>query len=194
MYDLIQLHLPSTTALIIFAERMREVFTKREVVPGRKRETLTFNLFMLCGLLIVVGGVTEYYLRGLRLNWPLFLVGLLLSVLSFTIRRSAIRALGKFWSLHVEMREGHEFVRTGPFALARHPVYLSMIFELLGTGLILSAWYTLGSVSVVFIPTMILRVRLEEAALISQFGDAYRNYMRETPAIFPRFAPRKESR
>lgn len=39
-----------------------------------------------------------------------------MAVASFALRRAAIRALGRFWSLHVEMREGHEFVTTGPFA------------------------------------------------------------------------------
>ena len=43
--------LPVAAVLLIFAERMREVFTKRQTVPGKTRETTTFNLFMLCGVL-----------------------------------------------------------------------------------------------------------------------------------------------
>ena len=45
--------------------------------------------------------------------------------------------------------------------------------------------YLLAGVFLIFIPTMVARVRMEEQALIEQFGDAYRNYMRRTPAIFP---------
>jgi protein-S-isoprenylcysteine O-methyltransferase Ste14 len=155
-------------------------------VPGKTAEKVTFNLFMVCGLLIVAGGIAEYYALHRALWWPIFVLGLVLSLASFVIRRSAIRALGRFWSLHVEMREGHEFVQNGPFASMRHPVYFSMILELLGIGMMLGAWITLAGVFAVFIPTMIARVRLEEAALIGQFGDAYREYMRRTPAIFPR--------
>jgi protein-S-isoprenylcysteine O-methyltransferase Ste14 len=193
MQEFINHHLPVLAVLAVFAERMREVFTKRQTVPGQKKETLTFNLFMLCGQAIVIGGIAEYYLRGLTLWWPVFIPGLLMSIASFIIRRSAIRALGRFWSLHVEMREGHEFVQTGPFAYARHPVYFSMILELLGIGLMLGAWWTLAAVFLLFVPTMIARVRLEERALVEQFGDAYRAYMRNTPAIVPRWRARKES-
>ena len=192
MLDFVYHHLPVLAVLVVFAERMREVLTKRETVAGQKKETLTFSLFMVCGQAIVIGGIVEYYLRDLRLWWPLFVVGLLISITSFIIRRSAIRALGRFWSLHVEMREGHEFVQTGPFAYARHPVYFSMILELLGTGMMLGAWWTLTAVFLLFIPTMIARIRIEERAMVAQFGDAYRAYMRHTPPIFPRFMKRTE--
>ena len=177
--------LPVAAALAVFAERMREVAAKRETVPGKTQEKLTFNLFMLCGVLIVAGGVAEYLLLERKFLWPAFVAGLPLSIASFVIRRSAIRALGRFWSLHVEMREGHEFVQTGPFARARHPVYFSMILELLGTGLMLNAWFVLVGVFAVFIPTMLTRVRIEERALVEKFGDAYRAYMKTTPAIIP---------
>jgi protein-S-isoprenylcysteine O-methyltransferase Ste14 len=183
--------LPIFAVLAVFAERMREVFAKRQTVPGKTPEKLTFNLFMICGLAIVAGGIAEYLLRGLMLQWATFVPGVLISIASFSVRRSAIRALGRFWSLHVEMREGHEFVRTGPFARARHPVYFSMILELLGISLILNSWITFGAVLAVFIPTLIARVRIEERALVAQFGDAYREYMKTTPAIVPRLAGRR---
>jgi protein-S-isoprenylcysteine O-methyltransferase Ste14 len=192
MLDSVYQHLPVLAVVIVFAERMREVFTKREILPGRKMATWTFKVFMVCGQLIVVGGIAEYYLRHGTPWWPAFFVGLLFSISSFIIRRSAIRALGRFWSLHVEMRDGHEFVQTGPFVYARHPTYFSMILELLGTGLMLGAWWTLAVVFLVFTPTMIARVRIEERALIQQFGDMYRAYIRTTPAILPRWKQKTE--
>lgn len=178
-------YLPIITALAAFAERMREVSTKRETVPGKTQEKLTFNLFMFCGIAVVAGGIIEYLLLGLDFWWPTFVIGLSMSIASFVIRRSAIRALGRFWSLHVEMREGHEFVQTGPFARARHPAYFSMILEHFGIALMLNAWFTLAGVFAIFIPTMLIRVRIEERALVEKFGDAYRAYMKTTPAIIP---------
>jgi protein-S-isoprenylcysteine O-methyltransferase Ste14 len=168
-----------------YIARITEVFTKRGTVPGKRRETLTFNLFMVCGVLMVAGGIAEFLLRHSTFWWPTFALGAAMSLASFAIRRSAIRALGKYWSLHVEMREGHEFVNSGPFAYARHPAYFSMFLELLGIGLIVNAWITLAVVFVIFTPTMIFRVRIEERALVEKFGEAYREYMRTTPAIIP---------
>jgi protein-S-isoprenylcysteine O-methyltransferase Ste14 len=177
--------LPLATVVVIYLARMSEVFTKRDVVPGTRRESATFRLFMLCGILIVVVGSAEFLLRRSALWWPTFAVGIVCSLASFAIRRAAIRALGRFWSLHVEMRDGHEFVTSGPFAYARHPVYFSMILELLGIGLILNAWIALVVVFAIFTPTMIARVRIEERALVEKFGEAYTHYMRSTPAIVP---------
>ena len=187
--DLAPLHiLPPVVASGFFLARMAEVFTKREVVAGKKQESVTFRLFMLCGIVILAGGLAEFFLRHSVLWWPTFAVGCVCSLLSFAIRRAAIRSLGKFWSLHVEMREGHEFVSSGPFAYARHPVYFSMILELLGIGIILNAWIALVVVFVIFTPTLIARVRIEERALLEKFGDAYKAYMQSVPAIVPRIS------
>jgi protein-S-isoprenylcysteine O-methyltransferase Ste14 len=185
--------LPIFAALAVFGERMREVFARRETVKGRKQESLTFNLFMFCGVFMVVGGITEYLVRGLSLWWPIFIPGVLISISSFALRRAAIRALGRFWSLHVEMREGHEFVTSGPFAYARHPVYFSMILELTGLGLLLGSWITFGIVILIFIPTLVARVKIEEQALVEKFGDAYRHYMQATPAILPGVGGRRRA-
>jgi protein-S-isoprenylcysteine O-methyltransferase Ste14 len=193
MSEFLRHWLPIFAVLAVFAERMREVFTRRETVPGKTPEKLTFNLFMICGLAIVVGGIVDYLLRDLTLWWPTFIPGVIISIASFAVRRSAIRALGRFWSLHVEMREGHEFVRSGPFAYARLPVYFSMILELLGITMILNAWIALAGVLLIFVPTMIARVRIEERALVAQFGDAYREYMKSTPAIIPGLGGRRVS-
>lgn len=176
---------PIATVLVLYVVRMVELSAKRDTVPGRKTQSVTFQLFMLCGILIVVGGIAEFVLRQSVLWWPTFVAGVLLSIVAFWIRRAAIQALGKFWSVHVEMREGHEFVTSGPFAYARHPVYFSVILELLGGGLVVNAWITLAVVFAIYIPTLLARLKIEEHALEEKFDDAYRRYRECTPAIFP---------
>jgi protein-S-isoprenylcysteine O-methyltransferase Ste14 len=177
--------LPIIAVAAVYLARMAEVFTKRETVAGKKQESVTFRLFMLCGILSVGGGIVEFFVRDSQLFLATFIIGIACSLASFAIRHAAIRALGKFWSLHVEMREGHEFVTSGPFAYARHPVYFSMILELLGICLLVNAWITLAVVFAIFTPTLIARVRIEERALVEKFGDAYVRYMQTTPAIIP---------
>lgn len=189
MTDLLH-SIPVAAVALVWAERMREVATKRDTVPGQRRESWTFRLFVLCGLGMVAGGIAEYLRGGYAPNWPLFALGLAVSIASFVIRRKTIAALGKFWSLHVEMRENHEFVSSGPFRWMRHPVYFSMILELLGPALMLSAWWTLAIVAAVFIPTLCWRLRIEEAALLEQFGAAYQDYRQTTPMLLPTRIPR----
>ncbi|HEV7866625.1 MAG TPA: isoprenylcysteine carboxylmethyltransferase family protein [Chthoniobacteraceae bacterium] len=177
--------LPPLAAALAWAERMREVRTKRATVPGPRREVLSFRLFMTSGLVMFAGGIVEFFIWQPPFSLLRFLAGVVLTITSFVIRRKAIAALGRFWSLHVEMREGHEFVQSGPFRWMRHPVYFSMILELLGTAFMLGSWRALAVASLIFIPTLIWRVRTEEEALITQFGPAYEAYRRSTGMIFP---------
>ncbi|MEQ1850686.1 MAG: isoprenylcysteine carboxylmethyltransferase family protein [Chthoniobacteraceae bacterium] len=183
---------PIVTVVVLYVIRMSELSAKRDTVPGKKTQSVTFQLFMLCGILIVVGGIAEFVLRQSVLWWPTFVAGVVFSLVAFWIRRAAIHALGRFWSVHVEMREGHEFVTSGPFAYARHPVYFSVILELLGGGLVVNAWITLAVVFAIYIPALVARLKLEEHALEEKFGEAYRKYRESTPAIFPTGRQRRE--
>lgn len=177
--------LPLASVVLIYAARLRELNTKRDTIAGPVRETRTLRLFVFCGTLMLALGLAEFFWRKPAWNWAVFGLGWLCALGSFWLRRRAIAALGKFWSLHVEIRESHEFVRSGPFRWVRHPTYFSMILELLSAAFILQAPLALAVAGVFFIPVMIARVRLEEQALIEKFGDAYREYQRTTPAVFP---------
>src|SRR4051812_27871226 len=100
--------LPIVSVVVIFAVRMVELGTKRNTIAGKVRENLTLRLFMLAGFLILGGGVAEFLLKGQQISWPLFAIGWVFALTSFIIRRTAISALGRFWSLHVEIRDNHQ--------------------------------------------------------------------------------------
>ena len=177
--------LPIASVVLIYLVRLVELGTRRDTISGPIRERLTLRLFMLAGTVMVAGSVVEFFVRQMSLNGWTFIAGWICALASLVIRRKAIAALGKFWSLHVEIRENHQFVRTGPFRWVRHPTYFSMILELLGLGLIMNATYTLVIVAVIFVPTLAFRINYEEKALVEKFGDAYQDYRRNTPAVFP---------
>ncbi|HEY3901577.1 MAG TPA: isoprenylcysteine carboxylmethyltransferase family protein [Chthoniobacter sp.] len=178
-------YLPIAAAVLVYLVRIAEVRQKRDTVSGPIRENLTLQLFVLIGTLMTIGSIVEYVLRGGGFSWIAFGLGVVCAIASFKIRWAAIAALGKFWSLHVEIRENHEFVQNGPFRFVRHPVYFSMILELLANGLLCSAWWMLLLIPVAFIPALILRLRLEEPALVEKFGDRYRDYQRGVPMLIP---------
>ena len=179
-------YLPIIALAVVYAIRIKEIFAKRSTVAGKVQENLTFNLFLIIGTVMTFGSLAEYvFLRMPNFSWAALVGGIVCAIVSFKLRWAAIAALGKFWSLHVEMRENHEFVQNGPFRFLRHPTYFSMILELLSFGLICSAWYMLLIVPFAFIPTLIMRLRLEEPALVKQFGDTYRDYQRRVPMVIP---------
>jgi protein-S-isoprenylcysteine O-methyltransferase Ste14 len=179
--------LPMISVVLLASARGLEIFTQKQGrVRGPVRENLTFWLFILTGAVVAGGSILEYLFLRDWFSWGVFAAGWVLGIISFWIRNSAIAALGRFWSLHVEIRENHEFVKSGPFRFVRHPVYFSMILELLAFALVCCAWMVVLIIPIIFVPVLLMRVRLEEAALMEKFGPAYEEYRRTTPAIFPR--------
>jgi len=182
---MLSIALPPIAAVILYVARMMELGAHRETIAGAIHERWSLRLFVLVGTAIGVGALIEYFVRGHRLDWPWFIAGVACGVASFALRRWAIASLGKYWSLHVEIRDQHRLVREGPFRWMRHPTYVSMLLELLAGVFLLQAWVTLALVPVLYFPALAYRLRLEEAALIEKFGGAYRDYMRQVPALLP---------
>jgi len=182
--------LPVGSVILMFAVRIKELRTKGRFISGEAKGNLTLRLFVLSGTAMLVCALAEFFLRGKTLYWPTFAVGWILLLLSFALRRQTIKALGKFWSLYVEIRQEHEFVRSGPFRWMRHPAYFSMLLELLAVSILLNAWWSSLIVPLFFFPTLWMRIKLEEQALLDKFGEAYRTYQQTTSALIPLKWPR----
>jgi len=177
--------LPLVSVVAIYVIRLVELGTKRALIAGKIRENLTLRLFLLAGTIIFACSILEFLWLRPSLRWGPFIVGWVCGIASFSIRRRAIAALGRFWSLHVEIRDNHEFVQSGPFRWVRHPAYFSMILELLALTLICNAFFALILIPLFFVPVLMLRIRIEEVALVEKFGDAYREFQRTKPALIP---------
>lgn len=183
--------LPILCVVILYFARIREFFVKRNVVSGQVNEKATFLALLLSGTLVIVLALVEYLVRDLHFVATTFFPGILVAASAFAVRAAAVRALGRMWSVHIEIRKEHQLVQDGPFRWIRHPIYLGAILELLGAIIFLNASYTLIAFVVLFIPSLVARIRLEERAMIAQFGDAYRDYIRTTPAVIPWKCPQK---
>ncbi len=94
--------------------------------------------------------------------------------------------LANAWSVLYKAQRERRLAAGGPYAYVRHPQYGGFILIMLG---FLLQWPTI--VTLVMFPILVyMYVRLarrEEQEALAQFGDAYRRYMRATPAFIPRF-------
>ncbi len=112
------------------------------------------------------------------------LVGALLTDagLGFAIYARAV--LGRNWSGTVSLKEGHQLMESGPYALVRHPIYTGLLTALLGTALVrgtLAAFLGVGILTLVFLS----KIRLEERFLASEFGSAFDSYRARVKALIP---------
>jgi protein-S-isoprenylcysteine O-methyltransferase Ste14 len=98
---------------------------------------------------------------------------------------TSARTLGRQWRLDAGLNADHELVRSGPYQIVRHPIYLSMFAVMLGAGLLISRAAWLAAALVLEIIGTEIRVRMEDALLASRFGDKFTEYQRRVPAYIP---------
>eukprot|EP00884_Botryococcus_braunii_P005063 jgi/Botrbrau1/14558/Bobra.27_3s0001.1 len=118
----------------------------------------------------------DAYLKGERpLNGPWKLdevLALAIAALSFILRFWAQESLKQFFTYAVGIREGHKLIRSGPYAVLRHPSYTGSI--LLTAGLLYFAGLrslVMFTLYVVIITTGLgMRVIDEERVLLEAFG------------------------
>jgi len=96
----------------------------------------------------------------------------------------ARRHLGKNWSQAVTLKEGHELITTGPYAMVRHPIYSGLLLGFLGCAVARGEWRGLLAVALVFV-ALWYKLKLEEKWMRVQFGEPYETYSRRVAALVP---------
>jgi len=166
-------------------QRLLETFARREKVRGEVKMAWSFYAFFFLHNLILAGSFVEFLLLEKRIVWPAFVGGIALYSGAVGLRLAAIRELGRFWSLQVEIRKEHQLITSGVFSRVRHPAYLSILGEVVSLPLLAGAWWTLLFAMVSYVPLLLLRLRREERELVAKFGDAYLDYRKRTRALIP---------
>jgi protein-S-isoprenylcysteine O-methyltransferase Ste14 len=169
--------------------------------PTQRRESLASRLSHVLPLMVGV-----YLIISPRLPIPWLSAALLPDVparyglalvlvaagLGFTVWARV--HLGRNWSGDVTQKEGHELVRSGPYAYVRHPIYTGLLLALLGSAIALGE--PRGFLGVLIVLGAFWRkLRIEEGFMRELFHEQYVRYMNEVPALVPfttarRSAPR----
>ncbi len=98
--------------------------------------------------------------------------------------------LGLNWSATLELREGHALIQHGVYRSMRHPMYASILLWDVAQGLMLRNWLAGWCALATFALLYAVRAPREERMMSDAFGQEYREYMRRTGRLFPRFAKR----
>jgi protein-S-isoprenylcysteine O-methyltransferase Ste14 len=159
--------------------------TTQRVEPAASR------ILRALGLLIVILllSTTRIPLPWLyRQVWPSgicsFSVGAVFTVVGLLFAVWARQHLASNWSSSVTIKQGHELITTGPYALVRHPIYTGILTGFLGTAIALSQVRGLIGFVLLFLGFW-AKLRMEERWMRSQFGETYATYAHQTAALVP---------
>lgn len=117
--------------------------------------------------------------------WPRMILSMLVAPAGAIFGWMAARHLGKQLRILAGLYPDHELIRTGPYGIVRHPIYLSMFLMMLATGLLLARWPVLLTAIVLYVAGTEIRIDAEEGLLGSRFGAAFDEYRRTVPAYLP---------
>jgi protein-S-isoprenylcysteine O-methyltransferase Ste14 len=178
---------PAVWILFFLYWQIKAVNTKitQRLEPAASRILRVF-IFLIA---IVLLSTTRIPLPWLYLPlWPVglwpFWLGAAVTIAGLLFAVWARVHLGRNWSRSVTIKQGHELITTGPYAVVRHPIYTGILTGLLGTAIALSQVRGIIVLALFFLAFWI-KLRMEEQWMRSQFGETYAAYAHQTAALVP---------
>jgi protein-S-isoprenylcysteine O-methyltransferase Ste14 len=167
--------------------RSRKTRVARDAMDIRERMRLTVSLTGLgiIPFIYVLFNEPGFARRSFipELAWA----GLVVAVAALVMFHLTHKALGRNWSVSLQMREGHKLVTEGIYARIRHPMYSAFWLMAIAQALLLPNWVAGFAGLLGFGTLYLLRVGPEEEMMAETFGEEYRDYMARTGRITPWF-------
>ncbi len=134
----------------------------------RMRERRSTQKFCVAASYPVI--VAVFALPGLdhRFGWSrvpaaVVIVGLAAVLAGYALFFAVMRA-NSYASRVIEIQEGQRVIDTGPYAMVRHPLYVSSLVIYLVSPLVLGSWWAVIP-ALAYLPLLVARIRDEEALL-----------------------------
>jgi protein-S-isoprenylcysteine O-methyltransferase Ste14 len=171
--------------LLYWQIKAADTKTTRRLEPAASRILRALAFLIVIVLLSTTRIPLPWLYREL---WPSgiwsFWIGAAITVVGLLFAVWARQHLGSNWSRSVTIKQGHELITTGPYALVRHPIYTGILGGFLGTAIALSQVRGVIAFVLVFL-VFWAKFRMEERWMRSQFGETYASYAQQTAALVP---------
>jgi protein-S-isoprenylcysteine O-methyltransferase Ste14 len=108
-----------------------------------------------------------------------------LVMISWILFGEARRRIRASYSGHLGVSASQKLVQSGPYALVRHPAYLSFLLMAAGFSLGYSSLIGLLAIPILLAPGLAYRIRVEESLLEAHFEEEWRGYASRTRRLIP---------
>ena len=195
LYNLIGTHqVPILAALALSvgwcaAEYYARSSTWKQGAPKKPTSAMDRGTYPVIAIAVTGGLLVDLFgfLSGIGGYLPVWTVaiGVLVCVLGLSIRVWALVTLGRFFTMPITIAPDHQIVRGGPYRWLRHPAYTGGFLTAVGVPIALGTSLGVVVALLACAAAYVYRIRIEEAALLERFGDAYREYSSTTSRLLP---------
>jgi protein-S-isoprenylcysteine O-methyltransferase Ste14 len=162
-------------------------FTKRTVRSQRSGARAFHVVLVLFGFALLGSHYFRQGWLGMRFlpdspAWAF--TGLALTLVGCLFAIWARLTLGANWSGRATVKADHELIVSGPYALARHPIYTGLLLAAAGTGLARGEWRCILGVVLIAL-AFAVKIGQEEKLMLQTFPHAYPQYRERVKALIP---------
>ncbi len=120
------------------------------------------------------------------INTPQYVIvaSLVVTVIGLSFALWARFYLGRNWDALITLKLDHKLIRTGPYAIVRHPIYAGFMLASIATALAIGQIRSFLAALLV-IAAWTYKAGLEESFLTEQFGAEYGEYQRRVKRLIP---------
>jgi protein-S-isoprenylcysteine O-methyltransferase Ste14 len=127
---------------------------------------------------------SNYYFPILN-NIYISYIGLTIIIIGTIFRLIILKSLGKYFTVDVTIKNNHKLKTDGFYKFLRHPTYFVSLVTFIGFGISLNNWISLIIVFLLITSVFMYRIKVEEKALIQEFGEEYLEYKKSTKGLIP---------
>jgi protein-S-isoprenylcysteine O-methyltransferase Ste14 len=174
-----------STLAIWFALESRQAMHRRVEATNKDRgSAVALRLWAVVGIVLAALALnvrsTAFSHRPVA-----FGIGLGLMFAGIGLRWWSVRTLGRYFTYTVMTSTSQPVIDAGPYRVLRHPSYAGNVLAFIGIGLTYGNWLSLIALTILPLPGLIKRIRVEEAALAAALGPAYTIYASTRKRMIP---------
>lgn len=161
---------------------------RREQTDGGPAVPDPFGVLMQLAFLVVLCAAAWDNRLGdapMRLAGLIELTGSVILLAGVWLRQSALRVMGRHFTVRLRVLSDHRLVTDGPYRLVRHPNYAALALVGIGTALVMRSATALLATLAVWLPLVLARIGHEEWMLRRNLGAEYTDYARRTWRLIP---------
>ncbi|MDQ0206072.1 methyltransferase family protein [Alkalicoccobacillus murimartini] len=143
---------------------------------------LILGTIILCVIVsLLIRELSEITTTHLFFIW----FSLILYFIGIFLRYWSMLTLKQEFTRHVQVSADKKLVGHGPYRYMRHPLYTALFICMIGLSSYLASWVGLVTTILLVLPTLLFRIKLEEAMLTEALGGTYDQWKQQRWILLP---------